>query len=137
MKDNKQNNHDSAGDWDHDPNVEETENKNDWWNNEPNIWEPENDNIEGSEDNNDRDSNDIIQVKEDVTTRRKNHGMGTRRNRQSIVPGLPSTNNGSGLNIGYWMQSGSHICPTLAAMIVAEQAGIRMMKEYFKIEASK
>ena len=35
------------------------------------------------------------------------------------------------------MQSGSHICPTLAAMVVAEQAGIRMMKEYFKIEASK
>ena len=32
---------------------------------------------------------------------------------------------------------GSHICPTLSAMVVAEEAGIRMMKEYFEIEASK
>ena len=35
------------------------------------------------------------------------------------------------------MQMGSHICPTLSAMVVEEQAGIRMMKEYFEIEASK
>ena len=32
---------------------------------------------------------------------------------------------------------GLHICPTLSAMVVAEQAGIQMMKEYFEIEASK
>ena len=31
----------------------------------------------------------------------------------------------------------SHICPILRTMVVAKQAGVRMMKEYFKIEASK
>ena len=54
-----------------------------------------------------------------------------------MVPGLPNANNGSGLNGPYWMQLGSHIYPTLSAMIVAEQAGIRMMKEHFETEASK
>ena len=42
-----------------------------------------------------------------------------------------------GLNGPHWMQMGSHICPTVLAMGIAEQAGIQMMKEYFKIEASK
>ena len=32
---------------------------------------------------------------------------------------------------------GSHICPTVSEIVVAEQAGIRMMKDYFEIEASK
>ena len=32
---------------------------------------------------------------------------------------------------------GSHIYPILGAMVVAKQAGARMMKEYFEIEASK
>ena len=31
----------------------------------------------------------------------------------------------------------SHICPTLSVIMVTEQVGARMMKEYFKIEASK
>ena len=35
------------------------------------------------------------------------------------------------------MQMGSHICPTLSAMVVAEQARVRMIKESFEIEASK
>ena len=30
-----------------------------------------------------------------------------------------------------------HVCPMVLAIWVAEQAGIKMMKEYFKIEASK
>ena len=30
-----------------------------------------------------------------------------------------------------------YICPILGAMVPAEQAGIRMTKEYFEIEASK
>ena len=63
--------------------------------------------------------------------------MSTQRNEQSIVPGLPSANNESGLNGGYWRKSDSHIYPTLAAMVLVEQAEIRMMKEYFEIEASK
>ena len=32
---------------------------------------------------------------------------------------------------------GSHKCPILGAIVVAKQAGIQMMKEYFEIEASK
>ena len=54
-----------------------------------------------------------------------------------MVGGLPNANNEEGLNGPYWQQMGSHICPTVSAMVVAEQAGIRMMKEYFEIEASK
>ena len=53
-----------------------------------------------------------------------------------MVPSLLSANNETGLNVPYW-QMGSHICPTLSPMVVAEQAGIRMMKEYFEIESSK
>ena len=56
-----------------------------------------------------------------------------------MVQALPtgSANNGQGLNGPYWQQMGSYICSTLSAMVVAEQAGIQMMKEYFEIEASK
>ena len=50
---------------------------------------------------------------------------------------LPRVNNGVGLNGPYWDQIGSHTCPILRAMVVAKQAGIQMMKEYFEIEASK
>ena len=32
---------------------------------------------------------------------------------------------------------GSYICPTLSAIVVAEQARIRMTKEYFEVEASE
>ena len=38
-----------------------------------------------------------------------------------------------GLAEGYW----THICPMLSAMMIAEQVGVRMIEEYFKIEASK
>ena len=31
----------------------------------------------------------------------------------------------------------AHICPLVGAIVVAEQARVRMMKEYFEIEASK
>ena len=117
MEDNQQNNHDSAGDWDHDPEVEESEDDNDWWNNDPNIEESEDNNIYGPEDDNNHDPNDIDQVEKDNTVRRRTHNMGTRRNRQSIVSGLPSTNNGTGLNGTYWM--GPHICPTLSVTVVA------------------
>ena len=54
-----------------------------------------------------------------------------------MVPGLPNTNNDEGLKRQHWMQVGSHICPMVSAMEVTEQAGIQMMKEYFKIEAFK
>ena len=117
---NQQNNHDSAGNWNHDSEIEESED----------------DNIDGSEDDDNHDTNDIKQVEEDTTVRRRNHNISNQRNRRSMVPALPSANNRTGLNRPYW-QIGLHICPTLSAMVVAEQAGIRMMKEYFKIEASK
>ena len=54
-----------------------------------------------------------------------------------MIRALSSANNGSGLNKPYWYQMGSHICPILSAMVVVEQAGIRIMKEYFEIETSK
>ena len=50
---------------------------------------------------------------------------------------LSSANNEDELNGPYEREMGSHICPLLEAMVVAEQTGIRMMEEYFKIEASK
>ena len=62
--------------------------------------------------------------------------MNTQGNRtSSMARGLPSVNNGRGLNGPYW--SASHICPTLSVMIVAEQGKVQMMKEYFEIEVSK
>ena len=63
--------------------------------------------------------------------------MGAQGNRQSMVPDLPNANNKEGLNGPHWMMMGSHICPTVSVMGVAEQAEIQMMKEYFEIEASK
>ena len=109
---NQQYNYDSAGNWDNEPDADE------------------------SEDNNNGDSNDIGQGEEDFTIRRRNHNMNTQGNRTgNIAPGLPSANNGTGLNGLHWMKS--YICPTLSVMVVTEQAGIRMMKEYFEIEASK
>ena len=54
-----------------------------------------------------------------------------------MVRALPCGNNGTGLNRPYWDQIGSHTRPILGLIVVAEQARIRMMKEYFEIEASK
>ena len=93
-------------------------------------------NVDESDDDNDRDPNDIGQNEEAATISRRNHNMNTRGNRRgNMVHGLPSANNGSGLNGSHW--SASHIYPMLSAMVVAEQAGVRMMKKYFEIEAFK
>ena len=54
-----------------------------------------------------------------------------------MAAGLPSANNGSGLNGDYQRLLAPHICPKVSAMGVAEKAGIQIMKEYFEIEASK
>ena len=40
----------------------------------------------------------------------------------------------SGLDGNRWESTGAHM---VSAMMVAEQAGVRTMKEYFEIEASK
>ena len=40
----------------------------------------------------------------------------------------------SNLNGPRWESTGAHM---VSAMMVAEQAGVRMMKEYFEIETSK
>ena len=50
---------------------------------------------------------------------------------------LAGANNVDALNGPYWNRMGSHIYPIVGAMVVAEQAGVRMMKEYSEIEASK
>ena len=50
---------------------------------------------------------------------------------------LPSANGRDELDGPRWKLLNSHICPILGAMVVAEQAGVRMMKEYVEIEASK
>ena len=93
-------------------------------------------NVDESDDDNDCDPNDIGQDEEDITIKRRNHNMDTRGNKTgSMAQGLPSANNRTRLNGPHWMAS--HTCPTLSAMVVAKQAGVRMMKEYFKIEASK
>ena len=114
LDDNQQHNYDSTGDWNNEPNVDK------------------------SKDDNDRDPNDIYQGVENVTMRRRNHNMNTQgNNRGNIAPGLPSANNGTWINRQHWIQMGSHICPMISAMVVAEQARIRMTKEYFKIEVSK
>ena len=75
LNDNQQHNYDSTGNWDNEPNVEE------------------------SEDDNDCDPNDINQDKEAVTIQRRNHNMDTQQNSTSnIGPGLPSANNRTGFN---------------------------------------
>ena len=112
-EDNHQNDFDSSGGWDHDSEDEEHEDNN--------VDESGGDG---------QDTNNIKQFEEDT-------GAGKRRNRRSMIRALPSAKNGTGLNRPYWHQMGSPICPTLLAMVVAEQARIQMMKEYFEIEASK
>ena len=116
QEDNQQSDHKLAGDWDNDLNIEESESNN----------------IDGSEYDDNHVPNDIDLGEEDTTVRRH-----TQRNKQSIAASLPRAIIGSGLDRKYWRQLGLHICPTVSAMGVAEQAGIQMMKEYFEIEASK
>ena len=62
--------------------------------------------------------------------------MSTRGSRLgNIVYGQPSAKNDTGLDGTHW--GASHTSPMLSVMVVAEQAGVRMMVEYFAIEASK
>ena len=98
--------------------------------NDYNIEGPKDDDINGSNDN--HDLNEINLDEEDNTGRNR-----TQRNRQSMTSGLPSANNGSGLNRDYWRLLAPHIYPKVSAMGVAEKAGIQMMTEYFEVEASK
>ena len=50
---------------------------------------------------------------------------------------LPSANGRDELARPHWRVLNSHICPILGAIEVAKQVGVRMMEEYFEIEASK
>ena len=65
--------------------------------------------------------------------------MSTRSRLRNTNGGLLDRGNDTGLNEPHWGAEGSwsHTYPMLSAMIVAEQAGVRMMKEYFEIEASE
>ena len=56
-----------------------------------------------------------------------------------MIGGLPNRGNDTGLDGPHWRAEGSwsHTCFMLSAIVVAEQVGVQMMKEYFKIEASK
>ena len=111
MEDNHHDDHNFLGGWDQNPEDEE--------------HEGDNVNESGGDG---QDTNDIKQVEEDTGAGRRR-----RRSRRSMIQVLPS----AGLNGPYWHQMSSLVCPILAAMVVAKQAGIRMMKEYFEIEASK
>ena len=112
-KGNHQHDHDPPEGGDHNPEYEEHE--------DDNVDEP---------GGNGRDANDIKQGEEDT-------GAARRRSRRSMHRSLPGANNEDALNRDYWNRMASHICPVIGAMVVAEQAGVRMMKEYFEIEASK
>ena len=113
---NHQHDHDPPEGGDHNPEDEEHE-------------EHEDDNVDEPGDDG-QDANDIDQLEDET-------GSVRRRNRRSMHQSLPSGNNGDELNGPYWDQVNSHIYPILGAMVVAKQAGARMMKEYFEIEASK
>ena len=74
---------------------------------------------EESENDIDRDLNDIVNDEEATTISKRNYNMSTRRNRLgTMVCGQPSANNNSGLDKPHW--SASHICPMLSAMVVTE-----------------
>ena len=81
-------------------------------------------------EDNHQDTNDIDQHEEFT-------GQDRRRSRHSMYQSLLSPNGRNELNGSHWNQLNYHICSILGAMLVAEQAGVRMMKEYFEIEASK
>ena len=85
---------------------------------------------------NDCDPSDIGQEEQAATISRRIHNMSTQGNRLgNMVRDLLSANNSSWLDGSHC--SPSQIWPMLLAMVVIEQAGVRMIKEYFKIEASK
>ena len=75
----------------------------------------------------DQDTNNIDQP-EELTDQDRRRG---RRSSHRSLPG------GNGRLGPYWNEMNSHIRPILGAILVAEQAGVQMMKEYFEIEASK
>ena len=91
--------------------------------------EHEDDNVD-EPGNDGQNENDINQLEDDT-------GPVRRRNRRSMHQSLPRGNNRDKLDGPYWDQVNSHICPILGVMVVAEQAGVQIMKEYFEIEASK
>ena len=107
-------------------NVPKNDNENNYYlkdeeDDDNNIAEPEDD---------DQDTNDINQPEEDT-------GRARRRNRRSVHQSLPGINGREELNGSHLSVVNSPICLILGAMVVADQAGVRMTKEYFKIEASK
>ena len=57
----------------------------------------------------------------------------------STIGGLLNRGNNTGLDGSHWGAEGSwlHTCHMITATVVAEQVSVRMMIEYFKIEASK
>ena len=89
-------------------NHENNHNSEDEEDDDNNLNEPEND---------DQDTNDDNQP-EELTGRER------RRNRQSMHHSLPGGNGKLGR---YWTVN-AHICPTVGAMVVVKQAGVRMMK---------
>ena len=64
--------------------------------------------------------------------------MSTQSRLTNPIGGLATRGNNKGLDGNYWSESSwSHTCPMISTMVVAEQAGVRMMKDYFEIEASE
>ena len=53
----------------------------------------------------------------------------------NIVCDQPSAKKNTGLDGPHW--GASHTCPMLSVIVVAKQAGVRIMKEYFEIEVLK
>ena len=93
----------------------------------PEYEEHEDDNIDEPGDDG-QDADDIEQVEEDD---------GAGRRRRSMHHSLSGANKKDALDGDYWNRLTSLICPVVGAMVVAKQTGVRMMKEYFKIETSK
>ena len=63
--------------------------------------------------------------------------MSTQSRLPNVIGDLAHRRNDKRLDRNYWGEgSWSHTCPMVSSM-VAEQAGVCMMKEYFKIEVSK
>ena len=94
--------------------------------------EPE---VDNSDDDIEHNPNDIYQPEDPVSLSRRSHKMSTWSRLGNVITSLPNVRNDTGLDGPHW--EASHTCPMLLMTVVAAQAGIRMIKEYFKIEASK
>ena len=84
-----------------------------------------NTNVNWSDEDSDAHSNDLDEVADPVTRSRL----------PGMVRGIGPRGNDDWPDGGYWTHT--YTCPMLSAMMVAEQVGVRMMKEYFEIEASE